>query len=163
MDISNTKAATEKPSYSGTEKGNPASSFGEKDNRGGSITGDKNVKDATSSTGLGRDNITEPSGSTNVGKAAANYTIQWKDGGSRSKISGSLPKLESLSKQVQIKLKIVVKPDGTITQITPLQKGDYKLENAAIQAIKNWKFEPLRSDLSQIDQSGIVTFLFKLE
>jgi len=103
-------------------------------------------------------------GSGNIGKEIKGYSISWRDGGNRSKISGSLPRYpENSNKEVQIKVRISVTPDGSVNQITPLQKADFIFENAVITALKTWKFEKLKTAQPAENQTGIITFNFKLD
>ena len=53
-----------------------------------------------------------------------------------------LPKVE-LDVEVTIRLKFWVLPDGTVGEVIPLQRGDVRLERAAIQYLKSWRFTPL--------------------
>jgi len=103
-------------------------------------------------------------GNSSIGKEIKNYSILWRDGGVRNKISGILPKYpENTNKEAQVKLQITVSPDGEILKIIPLQKADYVFENSAISALRTWKFEKLKSNQPLENQIGIITFNFKLE
>jgi TonB family protein len=63
----------------------------------------------------------------------------------------------------QIKLKVRVQPDGIVRSVAPAQKGDTRLENAAISKVKLWKFEPLLSSQAQMEQECSITFNFTLK
>ncbi len=103
-------------------------------------------------------------GSSNIGKELKGFSIAWRDGGKRNKVSGSLPRYpENSNKEVQIKVSVIVSPSGDILQITPLQKADYQFENAVTSALKTWKFEKLGSGLPAENQTGVITFNFKLD
>jgi hypothetical protein len=91
------------------------------------------------------------------------YSMSWLDGGVRRKISGALPKYPSgVNVEAQIDILAVVAPDGSVKSVQPAQKGNSKLENAAMRELRYWKFEPLRFSVPQIDQTCVVTFNFKL-
>ena len=103
-------------------------------------------------------------GNSNVGKEIKGFSVTWRDGGVRNKTSGSMPRYpENSNKEVQIRVQVTVAPDGTITQILPLQKADYAFENAVTTALKTWKFEKLKEGSSEGIQTGVITFNFKLE
>lgn len=123
-----------------------------KDTSGGGIgTGTGGVQPEESETGSGV--------SRSVG-----FSIQWSDGGTRRKLSGSLPRYpEGVNVEVQIKVRTVVAADGSVKTVQPAQKANAQLENAAMKEIRFWKFDALKPDQPQIDQTCVVTFLFKLK
>ena len=58
--------------------------------------------------------------------------------------SYSLPSYpEGVSKEIDVKLKFTILPDGTVGKILPLIKADTRLELAAINSLRQWRFEPL--------------------
>jgi outer membrane biosynthesis protein TonB len=65
--------------------------------------------------------------------------------------------------EAQIKIQTVVLPDGSVKAVQPLQKGNTKLEEVAMKELRFWRFEPLRRPQPQIEQTCIVTFLFRLK
>lgn len=92
------------------------------------------------------------------------FSIQWMEGGTRGKISGELPQYpEGVNVVAQIKILALVAPDGSIKSAQPAQKGNTRLEEAAMKQVRLWKFEPLRSSQPQDNQSCVVTFLFTLK
>ena len=46
----------------------------------------------------------------------------------------------ALEMEVNIRLKFWVLPDGSVGEVIPLQRGDVRLERAAIQYLKSWRF-----------------------
>lgn len=70
-----------------------------------------------------------------------------------------LPKVNT-EHTIQIKLKFWVTPNGIVDQIIPVERGDTKLESAAIRYLKNWRFDPLSPHLKQNRQWGILTVRF---
>ncbi|MDP1676812.1 MAG: hypothetical protein Q8L88_08065 [Bacteroidota bacterium] len=92
------------------------------------------------------------------------YSVQWAGGGSRKLLTGDMPSYPSgVNVSAQIKLKVAVQPDGTVRSTSPAQKGDTRLENAAISKVKLWKFEPLLNAQPQIEQLCTITFNFTLK
>lgn len=90
-------------------------------------------------------------------------SIQWKEGGTRRKISGDLPKYPSgVNVEAQVKILATVIPDGSVKFVQPAQKANTRLEDVAMAEIRYWRFEPLKSSLPQVDQICEITFLFRL-
>lgn len=90
--------------------------------------------------------------------------LQWAGGGNRKLLVGDMPAYPpGVNISAQIKLKVIVLPNGSIKSAAPAQKGDTRLENAAIAKVKLWQFEPLLSAQPQIEQICTVTFNFTLK
>lgn len=70
------------------------------------------------------------------------------------------PKNPYLERDVTIRLKFFVMPDGSVGDVIPLQKGDPELERLAILAMRSWSFEPLPEGMEDI-QTGIITLKFR--
>ncbi len=70
---------------------------------------------------------------------------------------------EGVSKEIDIKLKFTILPDGTVGNIFPLIKADARLEMAAINSLRQWRFEPLPSNAKQVEQTAIITFPYRLQ
>ncbi len=62
-----------------------------------------------------------------------------------------------------IQVKITVDPLGRIVRVLPLRKGNPTLEQAVMQALRQWLFNPLRPGAPQENQTGTITFRFRLE
>jgi protein TonB len=91
------------------------------------------------------------------------FEIQW-EGPSREILSGPLPAYPpGIKQEVRIRLDFQVLPDGTVGMISPATKGETTLENVSMEALKNWRFNPLDPAQSQTPQSAVITFVFKLE
>ncbi len=104
-------------------------------------------------TGLG-------SRGTGPGKGEGFGDIEWGGGGNRVVISKKIPVFPpGVNTSAQIRIRFTVRPDGTVGAIIPLQKADPKLEKAAIDALRQWRFNPLKED---IDMVGIIPFTFRL-
>ncbi len=86
--------------------------------------------------------------------------IEWGGGGNRTVLSKHIPKFpKGVKTSAQIKLRFEVLPDGTVSDIIPLQKADPDLEKAAIEALRKWRFNPLSNDVVMI---GIIPMTFML-
>jgi len=70
-----------------------------------------------------------------------------------------LPEID-LDVEVTIRLKFWVLPDGSVGEVVPLQRGDIRLERAAIQYLKSWRFTPLSSGNQTV--WGIIPITYKL-
>ncbi|MFA6456857.1 MAG: TonB family protein [Bacteroidota bacterium] len=147
--------------------------------RSGKISAEEHQVNIVSS-GVGtRENVAGKSSSTSTIQAATPfgagteagglgnnvaYAVQWAGGGNRKLLSGEVPTYPSgVNISAQIKLKVRVEPDGTVRSVAPAQKGDTRLENAAISKVKLWKFEPLLSSQIQMEQECSITFNFTLK
>lgn len=119
----------------------------------------------TEAAGRGRGSgVAAPFGGTGSGGDGVSYGIQWSGGGTRRLESGALPAYPpGVNTEAQIKLKLIVQPNGNVKGAQPMQKGDTQLENAALKAVRRWKFDPLQSAQPAVDQSCIVTFNFRLK
>ncbi|MFH0990459.1 MAG: energy transducer TonB [bacterium] len=96
--------------------------------------------------------------------SGTSYSIQWLNGGTRQKIAGDLPKYpQGVNVEAQIKVRTTITPDGSVKIVTPAQKANQRMEDAAMKEVRLWRFEPLRSSQRQDDQECIITFLFKLK
>ena len=99
-------------------------------------------------------------GTAQLGKP---FEIMW-EGGTREILVSPLPKFpESVKKEVVLKFRIQVIPDGTVREIIPLQKGEATLETITTQALKQWLFNPLEKSAPQVSQYGVITFRFVLK
>ncbi len=99
---------------------------------------------------------------TDVGKSVA-YSMQWGDGGTRRLLVGDLPVYpEGVNVETQIRIEAVVMPGGKVRSMRPVQKGNIRLEQAAMAEVREWVFEPLASRVRQVDQVCLITFNFVL-
>ncbi|GIV62271.1 TonB family protein [Rhodocaloribacter litoris] len=62
-----------------------------------------------------------------------------------------------------ISVRITVDPQGRIVQRIPLIKGNPALEQAVMDALLRWRFNPLPPNAPQENQTGVITFRFRLE
>ncbi len=86
--------------------------------------------------------------------------IDWGGGGNRTVLYKKLPSYpKNVNLSAQIKIKFTVSKDGMVIRMVPLQKGDPDLEKAAMNALRRWRFNPLKENKTMY---GIITFTFKL-
>jgi len=87
--------------------------------------------------------------------------IEWGGGGNRIVLSKKPPRFPSgVNISGEIKLQFRVRPDGTISKVVVLKKTDPALENAAIEALRQWRFNSIKDT---VDMEGIIPFRFKLK
>ena len=121
-----------------------------------SIT-DNNDPDLSSVTSTGQGNLAEGDGSFG-------FDIEWGGKGIRKIYSFNLPTYPGgVKKEVDIKLQFTILPDGTIGTIFPKIKADTKLENAAINSLRQWRFEALDSSQKQVEQTAVIVFPYRLQ
>jgi TonB family protein len=120
--------------------------------------------------GTGVKNIGSPEGSDlgtglgdkgfGVGSGLGLGDIEWGGGGNRIVLHKKLPKYPpGVNTGARIRILFTVSRDGTVMNMVPLQKGDPVLEKAAMDALREWRFNPLNVDK---EMTGIITFTFKL-
>ncbi len=97
-------------------------------------------------------------GQSNEAERSSPFQIE---GLSRAPVSTPLP---VYSEQVNavIKVRIVVDPQGRVIRRIPLLKGNARLEQAVMDALLRWRFNPLPPNAPQENQTGQVTFRFTL-
>jgi len=129
-----------------------------------------NTKNAENNQGTSSKNLGNPNGSpdgTGLGEKGSgpglglgNGDIEWGGGGNRTVLQKKIPSYpRGANTSAQIKIKFTVSYDGTVISLLPLQKGDPILEKAAMDALKQWRFNKLKE---QKEMYGIITFTFKL-
>ncbi len=97
------------------------------------------------------------------GKGYGFGDVEWGGGGNRWVLPGEkhLPKFpKNVKSSGTIKLRFEVLPDGTVGKITPLVRDNPILEQAAIKALRKWKFNKIDRDVIMV---GIIPFTFKLK
>lgn len=103
-------------------------------------------------------------GSMGQGEGGAGFDIQWGGNGTRKIYSYVIPDYpDGVNKEIDIRLKFTIKPDGTVGSIFLLTKADTRLENAAINSLWQWRFEPLSKNQVQGDQSAVIIFPYRLQ
>ena len=87
--------------------------------------------------------------------------IEWGGGGNRIVLHKPLPKFPAgVNTNAELKFKFTVLPDGTVGRIIPLQKADPRLESAALTALRQWRFNVLKSD---VVMEGVIPLSFVLK
>ena len=124
-------------------------------------------EDLVGKTSAPASQVSAPAGSGTIGSSLGedvSYAIQWSGGGERQLLKGDLPKYPAgVNLNAQIRLRVVVQPRGTIKAAQPLQKGDTRLENAALKEVRSWRFESLQQGQPALGQVCTITFNFKLK
>ena len=93
---------------------------------------------------------------------SSSYSIEWI-GGTREKVIGELPAFpDGVNEDRIIRLRFKVRPDGTVAEAIPLQKGSTILENTSVTTLKQWHFNSLESAAPQVLQEGTITFIYRL-
>ena len=92
------------------------------------------------------------------------FDIDWGGKGTRKIYSFILPQYpEGVRKEANIKLQFTILPDGTVGTIIPKMKADTRLENAAINSLRQWRFEALNPNQKQVEQSAVIVFPYRLQ
>jgi len=116
-------------------------------------------------TELNNSNITTSGqGNESLGDGSFGFDIDWGGKGTRKIYSFVLPNYpDGVKKEVNIKLQFTILPDGTVGTIIPKIKADTRLENAAINSLRQWRFEALSSNQKQGEQTAIIVFPYRLQ
>jgi protein TonB len=102
-------------------------------------------------------------GSGGEGPGGFGIGIDWGGGGNRKIYSYVLPAYpEGVDKEINIKLRFSILPDGTVGTIIPLTKADTRLEDAAINSLRQWRFEALSPQMKKIEQAAVIVFPYRL-
>jgi protein TonB len=98
------------------------------------------------------------------GDGGFGFEIDFGGKGMRKIYSYFLPDYpEGVSKEIDVRLRFTILPDGTVGKIFPLIKADARLELAAINSLRQWRFEPLPPNVKQIEQTVVITFPYRLQ
>ena len=101
----------------------------------------------------------EGRGNQTNGIGSFGYGIDWGGQGQREIYNYIIPEYpEGVEKEIDIKLKFTIMPDGTVGDIIPLTNADTRLEIAAINSLRQWRFQPLAPDQKQIEQGAVIVF-----
>lgn len=100
---------------------------------------------------------------TGEGTGKFGFDIDFGGKGMRKIYSYTLPPYpQGVSKEIDVKLRFTILPDGTVGKIFPLIKADNRLEIVAINSLRQWRFEPLPKGQNQAGQTVVITFPFRL-
>lgn len=98
------------------------------------------------------------------GEGSFGFDIEWGGSGTRKIYSYILPDYpEGVRKEADIRLRFTILPDGTVGTIIPVTKADTRLENAAIQSLRQWRFEALNPSQKQAEQVAVIVFPYRLQ
>lgn len=70
---------------------------------------------------------------------------------------------EGLQQEAVIQFRFTVQPDGRLTGLIPMRKGDPTLEKITLNALRQWLFNPLPANAEQKPVQGLITFRYQLE
>jgi outer membrane biosynthesis protein TonB len=119
---------------------------------------DLNTEVSTSNSNNGEE------GNNSSAEGNFGFDIDWGGKGTRKIYSFILPQYpEGVKKEVNIKLQFTILPDGTVGTIIPKMKADTRLENAAINSLRQWRFEALSSNQKQVEQNAVIVFPYRLQ
>lgn len=101
---------------------------------------------------------------TGEGVGKFGFDIDFGGKGKRKIYSYTLPKYpEGVAKEIDVKLRFTILADGTVGRIIPIIKADTRLETAAINSLRQWRFEPLPPNQASAEQTAVIVFPFRLE
>lgn len=104
-----------------------------------------------------------PGNPANNSATGTPYEISW-NGVARSLLNGDAPTFPAgVERGGVVRIRLSVDPAGNIVSIVPVEKADSRLEEAAMTAIRTWKFSKLPHVYPQVDQQATAKFVFKLE
>lgn len=132
-------------------------------------TADEDRELSETSSEISTETVTSNVSSTEQGNEAEGegsfgFDIDWGGKGTRKIYSFILPQYpEGVKKEVNIKLQFTILPDGTVGTIIPKIKADTRLENAAINSLRQWRFEALNPNQKQSEQTAIIVFPYRLQ
>lgn len=84
------------------------------------------------------------------------------EGLNRTPVTTELPSYRE-KVNATIRVRITVDPQGRVVRRIPLMKGNPALEQAVMDVLQRWRFNPLPANAPQESQTGIITFVFRLE
>jgi TonB family protein len=70
---------------------------------------------------------------------------------------------ENENENTQVNLEIEANPDGTIKTVRIVKTGGISFDNSAVEAVREWRFQPLAPNVKQSIQTGIVTIYFEIK
>jgi TonB family protein len=104
-----------------------------------------------------------PGNPANNSATGSPYRISWS-GVPRTLLSGGEPEFpDGVQHGGTVKIRITVDPAGNIAAMVPVEKADSRLEEAAMSAMRTWRFSSLAQNYRQVDQQATATFIFRAE
>ncbi len=99
-----------------------------------------------------------------LGKGVAVPFLIEGEAAERTVVHRVIPQYPSgLAREAVVKISFTVLPSGVIARAAPILKGDATLEKIALEAFRQWRFNPLPPDIEQKEQQGVITFRFVLK
>jgi protein TonB len=99
-----------------------------------------------------------------LGDGSFGYDIDFGGKRVRKVYSYNIPPYpEGVSKEIDVRLRFTILPDGSVGSIFPLIKADSRLEEAAIKSLRQWRFEPLTGNQRNQTQTAVIIFPFRLQ
>ena len=100
----------------------------------------------------------------NTNEGNYGFRIDFGGKGIRKIYSYQLPAYPpGVHKEIDVKLKFSILPDGTVANIIPLIKADTRLEMAAINSLRQWRFEPIPEGKKKVVQWVTIVFPYRLK
>ncbi len=65
--------------------------------------------------------------------------------------------------RTDVEVRITVMPKGGVRKLMLLKTGGAVFDNITLEALREWKWEPLPPNAKQTDQEGIITFFYELK
>jgi TonB family protein len=91
------------------------------------------------------------------------YSIDWGGQGRRRILGYELPEYPTgVNKEADIRILFTILVDGSVGSTVIVNKADTRLESAALNSLRRWRFEPLRQSQAQSVQKVVITFPFRL-
>ena len=69
---------------------------------------------------------------------------------------------ENLQKQAMVKIRFTVLSNGHIGEMIPVIKSDAELERVTLDALRQWRFNPLPAESPPRTERGVITFRYLL-
>lgn len=146
------------PEAKNTDKDNAIKPVDKKSDKSSSVAHDEVKGSETGTATVGG------SGNNAEGEGGFGFDISWGGKGERKIYNYPLPDYpQGVEKEINIRLRFSIRPDGTVGTIMPLTKADTKLENAAINSLRQWRFEPLSPSQKQSEQIAVIVFPYRLQ
>jgi len=104
-----------------------------------------------------------PSQETGGPQQAQPFTIEG-EAANREIVHKVIPEYPpDLQQEATVKIRFTVLPDGRVGQMIPIHKDYPTLEDLTLQALEQWRFNPLPPGAKQQPVQGIITFRYELE
>lgn len=65
--------------------------------------------------------------------------------------------------ETKVSVRLFVLPDGSIERMRLVKRGGEPFDELTQRVLREWKFEPLPKETSQVTQEGVITFVYRLK